>query len=441
MKFPIARFVIIAIALLAIVIPAVADPDGSARPGNDEIWVDGPDPVQPGVGSDRPDAAVDNSGRLIFVWDSFSAAGGDRNDVFVRRFDTDGNALGDPIFVNTLVDDDQSFPRVAVAADGSFLVIWQSDEPDGAVDRKWVRSQAFNANANPVGSEQLLSTLPTSEPTDVNADVAALRGGGYVVVWRSRNSPGPDPNYSIQGRRVGANGTPQGGQFQVNSTIDFTENYPAVTQLADGGFLAVWSGPEVHGRRFNASGNPVGNDFQINTLTAGTEAEVDAAVGWEGDVIVVWKDTEGNGSDREIRGRVYNHNLAPLGPDFRINTVTDGQQENVRAGDNANGGFFIAWDSDVSGGGDAGTDSIQARVVTGSNEFAGPQFQLNVWTSGDQQRPGVAGWYGRVAAAWRSPSNPDTSQAVITGQTSVHCDVFCDDFEWGSLWRWTQTIP
>ena len=92
----------------------------------------------------------------------------------------------------------------------------------------------------------------------------------------------------------------------------------------------------------------------------------------------------------------------------------------------------------MSGGDDVGSDSVQARVVTGSNEFGGDQFQLNTWTSGHQQFPGVAGWYGRVAAAWRTASYPEASNASIAGRTSVHCDLFCDDFEWGSSWRWTQ---
>ena len=38
-----------------------------------------------------------------------------------------------------------------------------------------VRSQAYDANGDPVGSEQLVSTVPTGDQVNVYADVAALR--------------------------------------------------------------------------------------------------------------------------------------------------------------------------------------------------------------------------------------------------------------------------
>lgn len=127
---------------------------GTGEAGYD-IWVDGPDEVQPGVGRNFPDAAVDPSGNLVFVWSAFSAAGGNRNDIFMRRFDAEGTALADPVMVNTTFDDDQSLPRIAISNDGSFLVIWQSDEedPDLGIDREFLRSQAFDAKGDALGTE------------------------------------------------------------------------------------------------------------------------------------------------------------------------------------------------------------------------------------------------------------------------------------------------
>ena len=164
-----------------------------------EIWVDGPEDKQPAINPAHPDAAVDHLGRSIFVWDGNPAINGG-NDIYLRIFDSGRNPLGDPVRVNTLLENNQDYPRVAVSSDGSFLVIWQSNEPfeDGAADRRAVRSQAFDANAQPVGTEQLLNTLSTNGTTPIRADVAALRDGGYVVAWQSGNTYGDDANTSIQ---------------------------------------------------------------------------------------------------------------------------------------------------------------------------------------------------------------------------------------------------
>ena len=231
-----------------------------------EIWIDGPD--QPGTNPIQPDADVDKTGRSIFVWES--TASGNQKDIFLRVFPADGSDPSDPVQVNTYAADAQHTPRVAINDDGSFLVAWLSEEEPqaGGSKRPVVRSQAFDSNANPVGDEQLLSTLELLVTIAKKFDLDVLPSGEYIVVWRSNNTPEPgDSSVTIQGRRIGANGVPLADQFQVNSTMtSATERYPAVTSLADGGFLVVWTVPQVHGRRFTADFTPLGDDFQINTL-------------------------------------------------------------------------------------------------------------------------------------------------------------------------------
>jgi hypothetical protein len=400
-----------------------------------DLWVDGPVAVQPGSDRIYPDAAVDPAGNLVFVWTVFNAAGGNNWDVFLRRFGANGEPLADPVRVNTLIDNTQRIPRVAISGDGSFLVIWQSleQEPDAipGVRRIFVRSQAFDSDGAPVGTEQLLSTLSTSEATDAEADVAALTGGGYVVVWSSRNSPGLTLDNYIQARLVTANGTPSGDQFKANSSDGPNVDQPAVTELADGGFLVVWAGSnvEVQGRRFLANGTPDGNDFQVNTFTTGTEADPDAALHSDGRVMVVWTDDEGIGESDEIRGRLFSSELTPAGSDFRINTLFSGIQADPKVGDYGKGGFFVVWESAVSAGNDITPRSIQGRIVTGSNLFVSSDFQVNRWIAGSQQQPGMSGRDGRIAVAWRSAGNEDTMEDVITAQHWSICGIFCDGFE------------
>ena len=123
-----------------------------------EYWVDGPADVQPGSNRDNPDVAMNAEGESLHVWHALIDGTG-RNDVFLRRFDSTGVPLADPVQVNALIANDQFQPRIAVSTDGSFLVIWQSEEFDAIAngDRLWIRGQAFAANGGPVGGERLIS--------------------------------------------------------------------------------------------------------------------------------------------------------------------------------------------------------------------------------------------------------------------------------------------
>ena len=464
------RFGHVAITLLVLAALTTADlsaDDGVSPPFPDisspEIWVDGPDAVQPGSQRDFSDVAVDNEGRRIHVWGT-SGAGIATRDIFLRRWDAAGNPLEDPKIVNTTTADQQDNPRVAVSADGSFLVVFESREPvaaQGGSLRILVRSQAYDADGNPDGSEQLLTTVPSTSLFRANVDVAALRtadgtAGGYIVVWRSSVSAGTDTSQSIQGCLVSASGVP-GAQFQVNSDDPPNQTLPTVTELADGGFLAVWTAGannEVWGRRFNSAGGPIGNDFMISTEFVAGKFEKDAAIGWDGSVAIVWVDADESTpatDEGEIRARLYDEDLTPLGPDFRVNTLLDQDQREPRVADFGPVGFLVVWESESTSGDDLG-DSIEARVVTGPNQFAGLQVQYNTWDDNKAQRsPSSHGWYGRLATDWNSPSwdgepSPDAPNTVdaIVGRTIEHC-MFCDDFEWfspaspGSLWRWDAT--
>ena len=183
---------ILPLSLILLPIPALAAPVGEHA---GEFLVDGPLDAQPASGPANPDVVIDESGRSIWVWDGTPA--GTRREVFLRIFAADGDPTTDPVQVNTFTADNQNYPRVAAGSDGSFLVAWLSKErpdPENTTTRYVIRSQAFDANANPVGGEQRLSTLDPLLTTANKVDVAALPGGDYIVVWRSSQTPEPGDN-------------------------------------------------------------------------------------------------------------------------------------------------------------------------------------------------------------------------------------------------------
>jgi hypothetical protein len=403
-----------------------AAPVGEPRP---ETWVDGPLGMRVGGSPQTPDATADHRGRQIYVWDDSPTGQGTGIDVFLRIFDAAGTSLVDPVQVNTLEANNQRYARVVVSADGSFLVIWESFEPvGGGVYYPRIRSQKFDSDGAPDGDEQLLSTVSTDIQVEALADVGALTGGGYVAVWRSYN--GTTFSYEIQGRLVGANGIPVGDQFQVNARTDgIYEQWASVAGLADGGFLAVWAAPQIQARRFAADGTPLTGDFQVNTFEPlTTRDQTDVAVHEDGRVLVVWRAAEPPNQE-EIRGRMYDSALTALGPDFRINTYITGAQSEPQVAGYGAAGFFVVWESAGSSGPDVVPDSIEGRVVTGPDAFAGPQFLVNQFTDNSQENPGIGGRGGTVAVVWMGRENEEVLGQVIMGQFWNICGIFCDGFE------------
>lgn len=404
----------------------------------EDVWIDGPDAVQPGSNREFPDAAIDAFGRSIYVWDAFSA-GDARNDIYLRRFDRTGAPLADPLQVNTYTDDDQRNPRVAAGLDGSFLVVWRSEEPGpNPADPlgHWVRSRKFDASGAPIGAEQYVNSLNAAIAGGaLRVDVAALRGGGYVVVWRSAVGGGTDPGVSIQARLLSAAGVPLGSPIQVNVEEPLAQEYCSVAPLADGGFVVAWTLPGVALRRFAADGSPVTGQIDANAASV-TAYWTDLAVAPDGRVALVWRE-----GDTEIRARLFDSTLTPLGDEFVVNDVADIDPAAPRVATYGAGGFLVIWESTTGVGSDPSSRSVEGRQVTGVDQFAGPQEQLNEFEDDAQHQPAIGGSSFWLALAWQSGDNPDepTDDAILGFGIDLCGPLFCDDFELGTTLRWSLT--
>ena len=81
----------------------------------------------------------------------------------------------------------------------------------------------------PVGSEFQVNSYTTGHQGP--GRVATDSQGNFVVVWTSYGSSGTDTDLSsIQAQRYDASGTPEGGQFQVNSYTTYYQSEPVVRQ-------------------------------------------------------------------------------------------------------------------------------------------------------------------------------------------------------------------
>src|SRR5881628_1009705 len=119
---------------------------------------------------------------------------------------------GAEIRVNNLPDFTYGLPQVASLPNGDFVVVWQTREfnlPGEEIPHVWVR--LFRADGTPKTKQLRVSPAPLAG--EVFPRLAVGADGSFVVVWQG----GPFDDSSVFGRRFNVDGTPRGPRFRLSS--------------------------------------------------------------------------------------------------------------------------------------------------------------------------------------------------------------------------------
>jgi len=293
---------------------------------------------------------------------------------------------------------------------------------------------ALYAQLSPHGPEFQINSLTTDNQTHPSA--AMDEHGGFVVAWASyASSVGDDSSsFSIQGQRFSSNGSPVGAQFQINTYTTSSQDYPAVARDDQGGFVVVWRSTgssfddtldwSIQGQRFAWNGAPLGLQFQVNTYTTGWQSHPFVAMDGQGRFVVVWQSTGSSGSDLEgdsVQGRLYGSDGSPRGSEFQINTYTTSDQERPSAAMGGDGTFVVVWASDGSSGDDDWYGSIQGQRFDPNGDPVGVEFEINAYTTNGQTSPSVAiDDLGNFVVVWASYGSSGTDSAMYSIQGQLY---------------------
>jgi hypothetical protein len=380
------------------------------------------------------DVATSGTGNVVIVWEGPSSTADPDGGIQGQRYDAAGLPVGGEFQINSVTTSSQLQPGVASDTAGNFVVVWASLVSAGTdTSSLSVQARRFDSTGIPLGAEFQVNTYTTGYQS--HPDVATETGGNFVVVWRSAGSAGSDTSSSsIQAQRFDSTGTPLGGEFQVNTYTTSAQQLARVAINAGGDFLIAWesdgsagsdtSSLSTQGQRFDSSGTPLGSEFQVNTYTTGVQSGAHVAIDTTGNFVVVWNSTGSAGSDQSgasIQGQRYDSSGLPLGGEFEVNSYTTGGQAAPAVAADPTGNFVVVW-VDLAGG--VGSDlldaSIQGRRFDSTGTQLGSQFQVNTYTTGDQDDdPRVApDAAGNFVVVWRSDgsSMSDSSGTSIQGQ-------------------------
>lgn len=208
---------------------------------------------------DLPAVSMTNDGRFTIAWQS-ALQDGNGFGVFARRYDAQGAAQGGGVQINTTTADHQFAPAMDTSSDGRMVIAWASGFQDG--DGAGVYGQRLDASGGPVGGEFQINTHTAGYQSFPS--VAMADGGRFVVVWESGGGQDGD-GYGVFGQCYDVVGNPQGGEFQINTYTTDNQLRPVVAMAGDGRFVVAWEShwqdgewEGVYAQRFDAQCNALG---------------------------------------------------------------------------------------------------------------------------------------------------------------------------------------
>lgn len=309
------------------------------------------------VGSqEKPRIAMLSDGSAAVVWQGGQPG---RQNIFIRILAANGTFPGPESQVNQYTDQFQIDPCIAVLADDTIVVVWDSYDQDGNL--RAVVARMFGPDGTPLADEFVVNQSVILNQR--SSSLTALPGGGFVIAWISERSLGADifgglqTTAEVMVRKYSAAGAPLGNELKVNLTSHLCAS-PSVASLANDGFAVVWSqkdlsqpanGWDIYAAGFDALGNRLGAEYLVNTNTFGDQYSPELAH-HAGTLFAVWTSMGQDGSHEGVFGRIMNPTGQPFDSELQINGSTFNRQVHPVVKADVSGRFLAVWANYSDGG-------------------------------------------------------------------------------------------
>ncbi|HEX8663226.1 MAG TPA: calcium-binding protein [Beijerinckiaceae bacterium] len=373
-------------------------------------------------------ASLASTGGFVVTWHDSSGTLGDASGTSIKTkvYTAKGALVRDEFLVNTAVANSQFTPTVTGLRNGDFVIAWGDwSEPLGSASDSNIRAKVFNSAGAVVRDDFRVNFFPYE--VQQNPDIAALANGGFVVAWNQYSSSNSsDVHVAIRD----ASGTAL-TEGLATAAIGGYQGGAQVTGLTDGNLVLTWTddtgtqgdpyGTAVKARILNAAGGVVKDDFLVNYFVPNNQRIPAITALANGGFVVTWEDSSGTQFDTSgtsINARIFNAAGGFVTFDTRINTQTLNDQLQPKVAGLANGGFVVVW-SDGSGTLGDSTYSIKAKAFNATGGVLLDEVLVNTQTSGNQRTPDVTALEdGGFVVTWEDPSGTlgDASGTSIKAQ-------------------------
>ncbi|MCH9649334.1 MAG: hypothetical protein K0U98_13925 [Deltaproteobacteria bacterium] len=345
--------------------------------------------------------ASNAQGRTVYLWTQEGLLMG-------HLFDAQGEPLGEPLALAAGDDAFAYWPAVAVAPNGTFVAIWNRQQPSPFLPLPpSLVAQRFDPSGHPLGDRfEPLDGRGSSGPPAI----AMEPSGAFVVAGGGADIDG----LAVFLRRYDAVGEPREGFFRADAgNIPFHSQRRFSLAVAPAGNLFVaWAtylcGIEscsqfrVRGRLLDSSGAPLGEPLTITNQGVGVTATWHPTEGF----LAVWRRPKLSGlyladpPEFSVHGRSIGSQ--GLGPVIDIKAEAGGRftlggfSPDVAV--DPQGRVVVAWQE----GAESGTSSdVFAQALNSRLETVGARLKVELWPgSGNVQPSAAAAGPGEFVVAW-----------------------------------------
>jgi len=326
----------------------------------------------------NPNIAIGPNGKTVVCWQQRDTSTSQDNNIFVRHLDQYGVPFGPAIQVNTYTAGDQYDPKVAVDAKGNFVVVWASggwvdgDEQDGSYGG--VYGQLFDSTGTMVGGEFLVNS--TTLGSQGYPALAMAPDGSFVVVWQL-NRAGTD--FGVFGKIYDQWGTDISGEITIASSLGFPMGGADVSMFENNGFLVSWgeSAGNDSGitkvRLYDSQGQNVGDEIPVTDPPAASIFETSVFTKPDGSFGVLWIEVDIGIESAWIRGQLFDSNAAKTGDRITIFSNPCRQMGNLDVGADEDGNFVVSWRSQCL------TSPIYHQLFLADGTPMAPPVQFDDW--------------------------------------------------------------
>ncbi len=363
-----------------------------------------------------------NDGGYVVVWTDSSLTYNPLGTAIVgQRYDSVGK-VGGEVKISQFSSGDQLSPAIAALPNGNVAIAF-ADTSAGNLDL-YVR--VFDASLGLVRTD----TIDASINVTLNPSITAFADSSYVITYTAGSGADTD----IVARVVSSSGT-VGAQFDIDNQTD-NRDMSEVATLANGNFVVTYV-DEISG-----SGTDTGVSYAVFSSAGaqvvapaivpggdgvGLETDPDVAALRNGGFVVVWTDPDLGTND--IRASLLNSNGTPILSDFLINTTTAGDQNEASVVALADGGFLVTWEDDSA-------DLVHAQRFDSTGTKIGTEFTVKVGTSPvDSPEAALLHDGGRIAYAIGDFAIADSDVMTSMWRARDVSHDFDGDDKSGVLWR------
>jgi hypothetical protein len=337
------------------------------------------------------------------------------------------------IQVNSYTTGNQISPAGAMDSSGNFVITWVSPKYNlNCANYSKIYSQRFDSSGNKVGDEFLVN--PTNMGFESSPTIAMDASGNFIIAFVVSQKELNCTNYSkIYALRYDSSGNKIGNAIQVNSTAYGDQLDPSAAMDSKGNFIIAWQSKgywsfcsNINAQRFDNDGNKVGKQFQVNNNTLYENGYPCAAIDSNGNFVIAWASSlyDLNCKNKYlINAQRFDNNGKEVGKQFQVNSYTTKEQNHPSIAMNAGGTFMITWQSEDQDGKDFG---IYAQLYVSDGSNIGTNCKVNSQSDKDQNYPYAAmDSEGNYIITWQS--NGKARQSNCHDETGF--DVYAQKFD------------